>query len=192
MNIKLTIVSLLISTISFSQVSFNSGTYYAKEFNKDQALYKAKEFVMTNLIGVGTSLVKFDIDPLAATSSGELTSLVYNCDEKKLSGLLLGFYGNYWNESGVVYQGYAFKNLPENTALEMFSLLNSYIDSESKYLSEDSNNNNMFFKYNDMTFLIYKTLNNFKIRIFWNGFDSEWEQVAFTRTQRRFERKIKK
>tara|TARA_Y100000385_G_scaffold131542_1_gene136838 strand:+ start:421 stop:999 length:579 start_codon:yes stop_codon:yes gene_type:complete len=191
MNKKLIIASLLISTISFSQVSYSNGLYFAKEFSKDQALYKAKDYVMTQVIGVEKNLIKFDIDPLAAASSGELTSLVYGCDEKSLSGLILGFYGNRWNEAGVVYQAYAFKNLPKNKALEILSKLDQYIDDESKYLSADSDNNNMYFQYDDITFLIYRDGSE-KIRVFWNGFDSEWESTAFGRTKRRFERKIKR
>jgi len=42
MNIRLLLASLLISTISFSQVSESTGIYFTKEFSKDQALYKAK------------------------------------------------------------------------------------------------------------------------------------------------------
>ena len=191
MKIRILFLSLLISTISLAQVSVSTGLYFAKEFSKDQALYKAKDYVMQNIIGIEKKLIKFDIDPLAATSSGELTSLVYGCDEKNLSGLVLGFYGNRWNSSGVTYQAYAFKNLPENKALEILSKLDKYIEDESKYLSADSDNNNMFFQYDDMTFLIYRD-GSVKIRVFWNGFDSEWESTAFGRTKRRFERKIKK
>lgn len=190
MKIRLLLASLLISAISFSQISESTGIYFAKEFSKDQALYKAKDYVMKNVIGIEKKLIKFDIDPLAAASSGELTSLVYSCDEKNLSGLVLGFYGSRWNDAGVVYQAYAFKNLPEMNALEILSKLDKYIDEESKYLSADSDNNNMFFQYDDMTFLIYRD-GSVKIRIFWNGFDSEWESTAFGRTKRRFKRKIK-
>ncbi len=192
MNIKFLIVSLFISTISFSQISESTGLYFAKEFSKDQALYKAKEYVMTQVIGVeGENLIKFEIDPLASASSGELTSLVYKCEVKNLSGLVLGFYGNRWNDAGVTYQAYAFKNLPENKAMEILAKLDNYINDESKYLSADSDVKNMFFQYDDITFLIYYD-GSAKIRVFWNGFDSEWESTAFGRTKRRFERKIKK
>jgi hypothetical protein len=192
MKFKLLFVSLLISTISFSQISQGGGFYFAKEFSKSHALYKAKEFVMSEIIEVNKSLIKFDIDPLASASSGELTSLVYSCDEKNISGLVLGFYGNYWNPNGLIYQGYAFKNLPKKNALEILSKLDKYIDDESRYLNADSDNNNMFFQYDEMTFLIYSDFGGVKIRVFWNGFDSEWESIAFKRTKRRFERKIKK
>jgi hypothetical protein len=192
MNIKFLIASFFISTISFSQISESTGLYFAKEFSKDQALYKAKEYVMTQVIGVeGENLIKFEIDPLASASSGELTSLVYKCEVKNLSGLVLGFYGDRWNEAGVTYQAYAFKNLPENKALEILAKLDNYINDESKYLSADSDVKNMFFQYDDITFLIYYD-GSTKIRVFWNGFDSEWESTAFGRTKRRFERKIEK
>jgi len=185
-------LSLILSTISFSQVSVNKGIYFAKEFSKDVSLYKAKSFVMDEIIGIEEKLIKFDIDPLAATSSGELTSLIYNCEEKGLTGLVLGFYGDRWNDSGVLYQAYAFKNLTKDNALNILTKLNKYIEDESKYLSEDTDKNNMFFRYDDMTFLIYKTYSGPKIRIFWNGFDSEWESIAFTRTKKRFEKKLEK
>jgi hypothetical protein len=37
--------------------------------------------------------VRFSIDSLAATESGELPSLVHDCEEKDVSGLVLGFFG---------------------------------------------------------------------------------------------------
>ncbi|WP_394421622.1 hypothetical protein [Tenacibaculum mesophilum] len=58
MSIKLLFVSFLISTISFSQVSKSSGLYFAKEFSKDQALYKAKDYVMKHVIGIEEKLIK--------------------------------------------------------------------------------------------------------------------------------------
>ena len=191
MKIKLLLANFLITTISYSQISKSSGIYFAKEFSKEQSLYKAKNYVMNNVIGVEKRLIKFDIDPLAASSSGELTSLVYNCYDKKLAGLVLGFYGNNWNDEGVIYQAYAFKNLPEDKALEILFKIDKYIEVESEYLSADSDNNNMFFQYDDMIFLIYRE-GGVKIRVFWNGFDSEWESTAFGRTKRRFERRMKK
>jgi hypothetical protein len=192
MKKALLILSLLLSTLSFSQVSVNKGIYFAKEFSKDVSLYKAKNFVMSEILGIEEKLTKFEIDPLAAASSGELTTLVYKCEEKEISGLVLGFYGDRWNESGVSYQAYAFKNLPIKKALDILSKLEKFIEDESKFLSQDYDNNNMFFKYEDINFLIYKTNGGPKIRVFWNGFDSEWESTAFGRTKRRFEKSLEK
>jgi hypothetical protein len=189
MKLKLLYAFLFLSSLTYSQVSGYSGIYFAKEFSKEQALYKAKEFVMSNLIEVSTSPTKFEIDPLAAANSGELTSLMYTCDEQNLSGLVLGFFGNGWNESGVNYQAYAFKNLTKEDAFEILSKLEKLLDDNYKYLVSDSDTNNLSFLYDDMTFLIYRDSGT-KIRVFWNGFDAEWEETAFNRTRRRFERRI--
>ena len=163
-----------------------------KEYDKSVALYKAKEFVMKEIIGVEEKKqVKFDIDPLAASSSGELTSLTYTCDEKNLKGFVLGFYGNYWNEAGVVYKGYAFKNFSEDTARYILLKLATLIKSEKSYLTKN-NENNIYFQYEDIIYLIYNNvISGPTIRVFWGGFDSEWEFTAFNRTRKRFEKNMK-
>ena len=135
--------------------------------------------------------VKFDIDPLAAATSGELTSLTYSCDEKNLKGFVLGFYGNYWNEAGVLYKGYAFKNFSEDTARYILLKLATLIKSETPYLTKN-NENNIYFQYEDIIYLIYNdVISGPKIRVFWDGFDSEWEFTAFERTRRRFQKNMK-
>lgn len=184
------IVILFLSLISgsFAQVPVTPGFYFAKEYSKEQSLYKAKDFVMEQVLGTSTKLVRFKIDPLAAASSGELTSLVYSCEEKNTTGLVLGFFGDYWNETGVVYQGYAFKNLKESEAVELLNLLKNVFEQESKYLNSDKDNNNVYFEFQDMTFLVYNS-DGLRMRVFWKGFDSEWESTAFERTKRRFEKK---
>jgi hypothetical protein len=144
---------------------------------------------MNDVIKVSTKPTKFEIDPLAAANSGELTSLMYSCEEQNLSGLVLGFFGNRWNDNGVLYQAYAFKNLNQRNALEILSILENMMDEHSRYLGSDSDTNNLTFKYNDMRFLLYRD-GGTKIRVFWNGFDAEWESTAFNRTRRRFERRI--
>ena len=184
MKFKYFLVVYVILSISYSQV------YLAKEWSRDKALYKAKEYVMTEIIGVNPYVTKFEIDPLAAASSGELTTLVYKCEQKKISGLVLGFYGNKWNEYGTVYQAFAFKNFNEKKALEMLATLDKHISDHTKYLKSDYDNNNFFFKFDDLTFLVYY-VGFIKIRVFWNGFDSEWESKAYERTKKRFEKKIK-
>ncbi|NEV93039.1 hypothetical protein G3567_02615 [Psychroflexus sp. YR1-1] len=187
---KLLVLSLILLTCNINaQYSQTSGLYFAKEFSKDAALYKAKSYVMTQILGVDENLVKFDIDPLAAASSGELTSLVYNCEQKNINGLILGFYGNRWNESGVSYQAYAFKNFEKERAFELFEILEEYFDNETEYISTFNKENNMYFKFDDLTFLIYNDGGK-KIRVFWEGFDSEWEYTAYKRTRRRFEKRV--
>ena len=173
-----------------AQVSEKSGVFFAKEFSKEIALFNAKSFVMTQVLGESTGVTKFEIDPLAAASLGELTSLVYKCDEKNKAGLILGFYGTRWNDAGVIFQQYSFLNLPEEKAKEMLNKIDAVIDENYKYLTSDIDNNNVYYRYGDMTFLICLRITSTRIRVFWNGFDSEWEFTAFKRTKKRLEKKL--
>lgn len=190
--------SLLLLTFTFiislrvhAQVATNPNNYwYAKEFNKDIALYYSKEFLFKNVLGASTEVVQFEVIPLAAASSGELTTLLYKCESKQKEGLILGFYGNYWNQSGVIYQGYAFKNLEKAKAIEFLNKIQQAIIDHKNFLNSEKDNNNIYFRYDDIDVLIWSSTSDYSIRLFWNGFDSYWERVAFDRSKRRFERKF--
>ncbi len=187
------IVSILLFTQAFAQVTTNNNQiWFAKEFSKDEALFDSKNFLFKDVLGTSSDVVQFDIIPLAAASSGELTTLLYKCDSKQKEGLILGFYGNYWNPAGVVYQGYAFKNLQKEKAIEFLSKIQNAIDDNSKYLKRDNDNNNIYFSYDDIDVLIWTTSGGgYMIRLFWDGFDSSWEATAFERSKERFEKKNK-
>lgn len=193
MKTKLLIVIFLLIIInSFAQVKTDGNNIWvAKEFSKDIALFNAKEFLFKNILGSTTEIVQFEIIPLAAASSGELTTLLYKCDAKQKEGLVLGFYGNYWNDAGVLYQGYAFKNFERNDAIEFLNKIQTAIEKNKKFITQEVENNNIFFKYDDIDVLICSSSPGYTIRLFWNGFDSSWEKTAFDRSKRRFEKKIK-
>lgn len=193
MKTKLSIVLLIIANnLIFSQVKINSNNIWtAKEFSKEISLFKSKEFLFKNVLGSTEQIVPFEVIPLAAASSGELTTLLYKCDTKQKEGLILGFYGDYWNEAGVLYQGYSFKNLEKEKAMEFLNKIVASIEENKKFLNESGDNNNIFFKYDDMDVLIWTNAGTYSIRIFWQGFDSTWEKTAFERSKRRFEKKIK-
>lgn len=193
MKIKITFLSILLSvTFCYSQVKVNSNNIWtAKEFSKEISLFKSKEFLFKNVLGSTNVVVPFEVIPLAAASSGELTTLLYKCDTKQKEGLILGFYGDYWNDAGVLYQGYSFKNLEKEKAMEFLNKIVTSIEENKKFLNESGDNNNIFFKYDDMDVLIWTNAGTYSIRIFWQGFDSTWEKTAFERSKRRFEKKIK-
>ena len=180
----LLLITLLFSFISFSQV------YNSKEYSKERALYKSKAFVIKNIVGADTIPIKFEIDPLAAATSGELTTLIYNCSRKNLNGIIFGFFGNFWNEEGVIYKGYAFKNLPKEKALELLSILQKRIEENYEYMfNAGAGETNIVFKWEDMTFLMSTNKVGFVFRIFWKEFDADWNYSAFKRTKKRFEKK---
>lgn len=193
MKIKFSIVFIiLINNFLFSQVKTNNNNVWvAKEYSKDVALYNSKNFLFKNVLGSTTEIVQFEIIPLAAASSGELTTLLYKCENKQKEGLVLGFYGNYWNDAGVLYQGYAFKNFEKEQAIEFLNKIQTAIEDNKKFINDEADNNNIFFKYDDIDVLIWSSSQNYTIRLFWHGFDSSWEKTAFDRSKRRFEKKIK-
>jgi hypothetical protein len=193
MKSKLSILILLtISNIIFAQVKVNSNNIWtAKEFSKEISLFKSKEFLFKTVLESTEKVTPFEVIPLAAASSGELTTLLYKCEAKQKEGLILGFYGNYWNEAGVLYQGYSFKNLEKDKAIEFLNKIVTSIEENKKFLNENGDNNNIYFKYDDMDVLIWTNMGSYTIRIFWQGFDSTWEKTAFERSKRRFEKKIK-
>jgi hypothetical protein len=192
MKKTLTILLLFKSIFIFGQVKTGQNNFLiAKEFSKEIALYNSKSFLFTQVIGITNDITKFEIIPLAAANSGELTTLLYKCGEKQIEGLLLGFYGNYWNESGVVYQGFAFKNFNKEKSMEFLKKIDESLDNYEDYLKEDAGNNSIWFKYDDIDVLIDCPNLIYNIRLFWNGFDSSWGKTAFDRSKRRFEKRIK-
>jgi hypothetical protein len=191
---KKVILSLFLSFLGINlnaQVSQVNGIM-AKEFSKELSLFKAKSFVINAILGSSDTVVEFEIDALAASSTGELTSLVYKCPEKNLEGLIFGFYGDYFSEAGIPYQGYAFKNFTKSEALKLFIKVSKAIDEHDKFLSNDVNNHNVYFTFEDLTFLITKVSGSYSIRVFWQDFDAEWTSTAFNRTKKRFEKTFDK
>lgn len=186
--------TLLLSLISFTvcaQVRSGNPNYIwvAKEYSKDIAQHRAKNYLFRHVLGVDEKISKFELTPLAAASSGELTTLIYKSDDRDKEGLLLGFFGDYWNDAGVVYQGYAFKNLDKNQAYEFLEKISNAIDENNKYLRESSESNNIYFSYEDIDVIIFS--GGLHIRLFWKNFDSNWDRTAFERSKRRFEKKTR-
>lgn len=191
MKLKFFTISFLIFQTVISQIPVKANFFRAKEWSKSIALYNAKSFVLNSILSPANELVKFEIDALAASTSGELTSLVYNCDSKNKEGLVLGFFSENWNNEGVIYTGYAFKNFPKVKALALLDKIIKTINDNYKYLEQDRDNNNISFQDDDMIFLIYNISgNSTKIRIFWNNFDSEWDATSLYKTQKKLQKKL--
>lgn len=188
-GIVIFIILLLTQTKSFAQSSQYS-YFFAKEYDKEISLFNAKTFLIGKVLEVDTRVTEFETIPLAASSSGELTTLIYKCEEQNKEGLILGFYGNYWNDNGVLYTGYQFKNFEKNMALRFLNIIQEKIDDHKKYLRDNNDYNNIVFTFQDMKILIWTTASNYRIRIYWNGFDSTWEAFSYERSKRRFEKKI--
>lgn len=186
-------LGLISCTLSFGQVGSRDKFVLAKEFSKEMSLFVSKQFLFTDVLKIEGDPTPFEIIPLAAASSGELTTLLYKCDKKNMEGLVLCFYGDYWNPAGVVYQGYAFKNFNAEKATDFLNKIQSALDQYSKFIRSDSENNNVVLKYDDVDALISSNnMGAIQIRLFWNNFDSSWDKTAFDRSKRRFEKQLAK
>ncbi|MDM1505375.1 hypothetical protein HX089_05275 [Myroides odoratimimus] len=194
MNKIYLLIMFLFGTSIYAQVASPSrGSFYwnEKEFSKDIALFRAKFFLFNDVLGKSEKINTFEVIPLASASSGELTTLLYRSEEKAREGIVLGFYGSYWNDSGVVFKGYAYKDLDKDDALEFLDKISSALNDYSKFLKSNTDNNNIYFSYKDIDVLISYSGGTRIIRLFWNGFDSTWDGTAFDRSKRRFEKRIK-
>jgi len=189
-GIALFLATFGVCNVQAQVVQTSQNLFQAKEFSKEIALYKAKTFLIYNVLDT-KYITQFEAIPLAAASSGELTTLLYRSTEQNLDGLILGFFGDYWNESGVTFQGYGFKNLPKNQATEFLNKIQDEIEKNKKFLRENNDNNNIAFDFDDLKVMIWTTNGSYLIRVYWNGFDSTWEKTSFERSKRRFEKKIK-
>ena len=185
----LILTSVLFVTAN-AQVS-NTYGLLSKEWSKEIALYKSKKYIYESIIGSSITPVKFEVDALAATSSGELTSLIYSCEERKVAGMLFNFYGNYWNDNGVFYQGFEFRNFEKTKAIELLNLIEKNINDYRKYLYEDVDNNNVYFEFEDLKFIISQGVYQPHIRVFWKTFEVDWDFVAFGKTKKRLEKRLK-
>jgi len=145
---------------------------------------------MEEVLGVTTDAVKFEIDALASANSGELTTLVYKCGSINKSGLILGFYGNKITAGGMPFQTFGFKVLPIDKANSLIDKIESVTKENSKYIDADLDNNNIYFHFDDMTVLIYNTSMTTRLRIYWEGFDSELDWPTFQKTKRRLAKKL--
>lgn len=183
---------VIMNNSAYSQVVADGNNFiFSQAFSKEIALYNVKSFLFNEILGSSSEVLKFEVLPLAAAASGELTTLIYTCADKQKEGMILGFYGDYWNKAGVVYKGFAFKNFDVVQAKEFLGKIQNAINNNYDYIQTDKTNNNICFRYDDINVLISSDAGFISIRLFWNNFDSSWGLTAFERSKKRFEKGVK-
>ena len=189
MKIKLIIGALILCQPLIAQIPTSFGFTLSKASGDDISIVKAKTYFIKEILNSPKQVIQFEFDRIASSTSGVLTSFIYKCPEKNKKGLILAFYGDYWNDAGDIYKGYIFKDLPKEKAIEFLSKVAETVEKQRDFLSKTSNSN-VYIEYDDMTIVISKNMET-KIQILWNGFDPDWESWAFTRTKRRIENDFK-
>jgi hypothetical protein len=165
----------------------------AKEYSKETSEYRAKTYLIEQVLKDSSAVKLFEVDALASAMSGELTTLVYRSFTDNKDGLILGFYGDYWSEqSGVAYQGYNFRHYEKSDALVFLNRLKSVALSNKDFLYKELNENNLFFEHDDMKIVVYAMCTDcFRYRIYWDGFDALWDYDALNKTIKRLNKALK-
>lgn len=184
MKQKLIIVIILISQISIAQIPTRLGFTLSDKYSEDIAFTKTQEFLLKEILDPSEGIAQFELDRVSSTISGDMTLFNYSHMGKK--GLLLAFYGDYWNDAGDIYSGFVFKNLQENKAFDFLNKIERTLTEQKDFLAKDMNNQ-VAFQFEDLSVIISRGI-EFNIKIFWNGFTAEWENLVFKRAKRLMER----
>jgi hypothetical protein len=159
-----------------------------KELAKEISQFRSKEYIINEIIGpVGDKEIQFETESLASDNSGGLISVAFNCDDVDERGLLLAFFGDHRNQYGVSSTAYGFRYIPLDDAQKLLTRLRKVKDDKKKYMSSDTDVNNVYVEFEDIKFVLYKDGGE-KVRVFWNGFEVIWEKTAYTRTRKRLDR----
>lgn len=169
-------------------ITFLAADAAVKETAKEVSQFRSKEFIMDFIIGsAGSDEIKFETESLASDDSAGVVSIAFNCDELNKKGLLLAFIGKNRNEFGTLTTAYGFKYIPYDEAVSLLDRIDNVKDSNKDYMRDENDVNNVYIEHDDMRFILYRDGGD-KIRVFWNGFEVEWERTPFDRTKRRLER----
>ncbi|MFH1298001.1 MAG: hypothetical protein ABIJ04_12150 [Bacteroidota bacterium] len=124
--------------------------------------------------------------------SGEITTVLYQCVSLAKSVVVFAFWNDYSTGVILTYTGYSFYNLEMEEAQELFNALESLMDQENKILTNYIGN--IVYKFDELTFLFFNSgdiLVNKPIRIWYDLFDSDWNQGNLKTTIKRFRKFFK-
>lgn len=202
LRVYLICVLVIASQYSICQISVSgpllseTGVLFAPEYSKEITEYMVKEYISKELIKLpNEKMVPFYIEAVTASSSGELTSVVVSSDDMNLSGIILAFYGNYWNDKGISFKGYGFKFIPKDEAIKLFENLDEVFNATPKVITQKFFGKkgeiptDIIYRSNDLIFIFYLTA-EVRVRVLWEHFDSEWGQSNFNTTYRRFKKRL--
>jgi len=175
--------AVAVAAITFVAIKDNK-----KEMAKEISQFRSKEYIIQNIIGSSNgNEVQFETESLASDNSGGLISIAFNCNEVQKAGLLLAFFGENTDKHGNLMDAYGFRYIPLKEAQELFKRIDAVQDNNKKYMSSDTDVNNVYIEFEDIKFVIYKDGGQ-QIRVFWNGFQVIWERASFDRSKRRLDK----
>lgn len=188
MRITFFLAACFLAQLSFAQ---SSPKKEKVEYTKESALYNAKAFVAFELIEDATdSLSRFSITPLEESKSAEITTLHVKCEGRGIEGLLLGFNGERKGMDGRMHKEADFYFLSKAKAEMLLNKIEEVFEKEGRYLGDEKDNNNVFIEFEELSLIIYRS-DDKSIRIFWKGFDAQWEYDESKSTKKRLMKMMK-
>ncbi len=157
--------------------------YFASEYSKSEVLSHSKSSLI-EFLGANETITKIEIYPLSSNGGNEISALRYKCIDKHEAGIVLGFYGRYVTAASQNYNGHSFKVFNLKQSHEFLNKVDDAFTKNSKYLKDDTNNNNIFFRYDDVDIII----TSYSIRLLWQNFDSVWYKNSFDDAKKEFDR----
>ena len=177
--------SEIIIPVGVAAINYVAADASLKEMAKDISQFRSKEYIVNYIIGSADNKeIKFETESLASDNDAGLISIAFNCTEVNEKGLLMAFMGLNRNSNGVVGQAYGFRYIPLKLAQELLLRIDSVKEKNKKYLSAETDINNIYIQFEDIKFIIYKDGGE-KVRVLWNGFEVVWEDLAFDKTKKR-------
>ena len=186
------LIFIIIIVFKFNLVAQNTTEGIAgQDYSKGFTEFVIKEYLITELLNIEEdNLIGIEIDAITASKYGELTTVVYNCEQLNKKGLVFVFWSDTWNEYNTHFKGYAFRNIEYNKAITLFNKLDSVIANKKQILKKGYTWNAIY-RWEDIYFVFYNEGMANKIRVFWKGFDSDWNQSNLKTTGRRFVKSFK-
>lgn len=186
-GIALVTVQLFCSILLFSQT--RQGDILSQERCKEITEYYCKQYIVEDILKVpDKQSIGVYIYAITAAKSGELTTVLYQCDEFNKKGLVFAFWNDYSANSVTSYKGYGLYHLDFEQAGKLLNELESIVGSKNKILDEPIGN--LVYRSDELTFLFYNKQTEFGfkpvIRVWWNNFDSDWTISNLETTIKRF------
>lgn len=187
--------NILIIIIFFSGLSTfaqtRQGDIMSQERCKEITEYYSKQYIIDEILKVqDRQSIGVYIDAITAAKSGELTTVLYQCDALNKKGLVFVFWNDFWTESTLPYKGFGFYDLEMDKANELFIQLETLMNQKNKVDALNYSNGNIVYKSDDLTFLFYSKSIDLgsiiAVRVWYKMFDSDWTKTNLQTTIKRF------
>lgn len=168
--------------------------FVVKEYSKEFAEKVTLRYMSTGVLEIpDRQMYSLELDLLVADNHGELTTLFYHCRELDRTGLVFAFFGEYANPEDYSQSANwrTFRNLSEDDVAIIISGLSDILNRKDQIMKD--NYDYAIYRYQDLTFTFFEGwTGKGYIRVYYNGFESDWSDKNFKKTAKRFERSVKR